>query len=72
MSLKLCYGFIRVISNLLLTTNFIRPVLDYTPYSMIPCAFSQVDMLMQSNLYSSNFSSIGDNLSTICRYQPNF
>lgn len=29
---------------------------------MIPCAFSQVDMLMQSNLYSSNFSSIGDNL----------
>ena len=39
---------------------------------MIPCAFSQVDMLMQSNLYSSNFSSIGDNLSTICRYQPNF
>nr|DAJ67867.1 MAG TPA: hypothetical protein [Crassvirales sp.] len=31
MSLKLCYGFMRVISNLLLTTNFIRPVLDYTP-----------------------------------------
>nr|DAH02086.1 MAG TPA: hypothetical protein [Crassvirales sp.] len=29
---------------------------------MIPCAFSQVDVLIQSNLYSSNFSSIGDNL----------
>ena len=51
-----------------LTDDFTIPVLDYTPISVIPCAFSQISVPTQYSLYICHFCSIGDNLSIIYGY----